>query len=333
MQLLQHGAQVDAVDREQRSALRLASWHSQAAACLLLGCDTHTGQGCSQGVTALGTAAQITLRWSRCSWYEAPTLAVLTAITGPLPWLPSVATSPPCACWSIRGPQRCHPTQPHAATHLSDTSLGSPPASSAGCSLAVAVPLVLSLCSCPLGTTGSRGHCCPSPHGMPACTPSRHSSCSWRGQAAATAARRPCSEGEGVWPSPACAWVQRQGAAQQQCRQGLGQRGHPSLTQWGGSPGCSPLPEPNPVGAGTHWWCPGLTLCRCWYKNKHRDLLQPCPCPECWGGWQGAAGGHPSGTGGLGGEGAAGAQEEAGTQGTSALQQDAAIALAWGGHP
>lgn len=158
---------------------------------------------------------------------------------------------------------------PHPATHLSDSSLGSPPASSAGCSLAVAVPLVLSLCSCPLGTTGSRGHCCPSPHGMPACTPSRHSSCSWRGQPTATAARRPCSEGEGVWPSPACAWGQRQGAAQQQCRQGLGQRGHPSLTQWGGS--CSPLPEPSPVGAGTHWWCPALTLCRCLYKNKHCD--------------------------------------------------------------
>lgn len=113
MQLLQHGAQVDAVDREQRSALRLASWHIQAAACLLLGCDTHTGQACSQGVTALGIAAQeTTLRWSGCCWNEEPTLAVLTAITGPLPWLPSVATSPPCACWSIRGPQQCHPTQP-----------------------------------------------------------------------------------------------------------------------------------------------------------------------------------------------------------------------------
>lgn len=279
---------------------------------------------------------------------------------------------------------------PHTAPHLSDTSLGTPPASSAGCSLAVAMPLVLSLRSCPLGTTGSHGHCCPSPHGMPGCTPSMHSSCSWRGQPTAMAARRPCSEGEGVWPSPACAWGQRQGAGwgggcepppsagyptvtvsalptrgggwrcleegacltagqtdgqvgsarhrqcpalgragsgaspgliqQQQCRQGLGHQSHPSLTQWGGSPGCSPLPEPSPVGAGTHWWCPGLTLCICLYKNKHCDLLQPCPCPEGWGGWQGAAGGHPSGTGGLGGQGAAGAQWEAGTQGMSALQ-------------
>lgn len=152
MQLpLQHGAQVDAVDREQSSALRLASWQGQTTAtCLLLDCDTHIGQACSQGAMVLGIAAQeghVVL--------ERGTNPCLADSHG---WTPALAAQRghatiPCLLEQHGSPAVPSHT-PHAATHLSDTSPRSSPASPAGCSLAVAVPVVLAPCSHPPGYNG-----------------------------------------------------------------------------------------------------------------------------------------------------------------------------------